>query len=121
MENGHGAGLGAECAGDALAGLAHLGGQNHHMHGAGLHALAAAHALLLVDHVHALGVLADGLLGADPGALAAHDAAHDLGLTVGLGGEADAAEIGVKGIIKGFRAGPDAGEAGLAGILIADH
>ena len=72
-------------------------------------------------YVHALGVLADGLLGADPGALAAHDATHDFGFTVGLGSDADAAEIGVKGFIKGFRAGPDAGEAGLAGILFADH
>ena len=120
-EDAHGAGLGADTAGNALAGLAHFGGQDHHMHGAGFHALAAAYALLFVNHVHALGVLTDGFLGADPGAFAAHDAAHDLGFAVGLGGDADAAEIGIKLLIKGFRAGPDAGQAGLAGVFFADH
>src|SRR5699024_11005766 len=120
-EDAHGAGLGADAAGDALAGLVGAGGHDHYVHGAGLHALAAAHALLLVDHVHALGVLADSPLGAGSGALAAHDAAHHLGLAVGLGGDADAAEIRVKGLVERLGAGPDAAQTCLAGVLLADN
>ena len=91
------------------------------MHGTGLHALAAAHALLLVDHVHALGVLGDGALGAGAGALAAHDAVVDLGLAVGLGGDADTAQLGVKRLVERLGAGPHTAQARHAGILFADH
>ena len=63
------AGFYADAAGNALGYL--FGGVDHDLHRAGLGALAAAHAELLVDHVHALGVLGDGALLADLGALAA--------------------------------------------------
>lgn len=116
----HGAGLGAEAAGDTFAGCGGSGGHDHDVHGTGLHAFAAAHALLLVDHVHALGILADGALRAGARALAAHDAAHDLWLPIRLGGDADAAQIGIKGLVEGLGAGADTAQTGLAGVLFTD-
>ena len=119
-QDAHGASLGADTAGDALAGGSGLGSHDHDVHGAGLDALAAANALLLVDHVHALGVLGDGSLGAGAGALAAHDAVHDLGLAVGLGNDLDAAEGGIELLIEGLGAGDNTAQASLAGVLFAD-
>ena len=118
-QDAHGTRLRADAAGNALAGGLGLRGHDHNVHGAGLHALAAADTLLLVDHVHALGILGDGALGAGAGALAAHDAAVDLRLAVRLGGDADAAQIGVKLFVKSFRTRSYTGQARLAGVLFA--
>ena len=52
------------------------------MHGTDLHALAAAVAQLLVDHVHALGVLGDSALLTGSGAFSALDTGVGLGLPV---------------------------------------
>ena len=120
-QNAHGACLGADAAGDALAGSGSLGSHDHDMHGAGLDALAAANTLLLVDHVHTLGVLGDSTLGAGTGALAAHDAVHDLGLVIGLGDDADAAEIRIELLIERLGAGNDTAQTSLAGVLFTDN
>ncbi len=72
----HRAGLGADAAGDTFGGGLP---QRHHLHRAGLHAVAAAHAELLVNHVNAgLGVLGDGAVGTGAHALAALYAGLDL-------------------------------------------
>ena len=78
----------ADAAGNALgSGAAFL--EHDHVHGAGFGALAAADALLLVDHVHAgLGVLGDGLVLTGTHTLAALNAG--IGLCTGtLGHDAD--------------------------------
>ena len=121
-EDAHGACLGAQAAGNALAwlGVFRLG-HDHYLHGASLDALAAANALALVDHIHALSVLRDGSLGAGPGALAAHDAILHLGLAIGLSDNADAAEIRIKLLIKRLGTGPNAAQARLTGICFTDY
>ena len=111
LQNLHGAGLGADAAGDALGG----GGTlvlDDQTEGAGGGALAAVGAELLVDHVDAgLGVLGDGTgltslgaqtaLGADQGlcgTLALHDLDAGLGhivdLVESLGASLDALQAG---------------------------
>ena len=86
----------------------------HDLRGADLHALAAADALLLVDHVHAgLGVLGDGLVLTDLHALATLNA--DIGLRAGaLGYDSDAGQILIKILVKCLRAGTYAGQTGHA-------
>ena len=102
----HGAGLDTDAAGNAL-GSRCFGLQNHDMHGAGLHALAAAHTLLLVDHVHAgLGILGDGIMLAGAHALAALDAGIGL-CNVTLGNNLNAAQAGIEFLIESFGAGLD--------------
>ena len=118
-QDAHGTGFGADAAGYALAGRLCFRGHDHDVHGAGFHAFAAAYALLFVDHVHALRVLGDRALRTRTGALAAHDAAVDLRLAVRLGGDADAAQIGVKLFVKSFRTRSYTGQARLAGVLFA--
>ena len=83
-------------------------GRTHHLHGAGLGALAAADALLLVDHVHAgLGVLGDGLVLTGTHTLAALNAG--IGLCAGtLGHDADTALLLVKFLIERLGTGGDA-------------
>ena len=97
LQDLHGAGLDADAAGDALGSGSALV-VDHELEGAGLDALAAAVAKLLVDHVDTgLGVLGDGTgltglgtqtaLGADLGlgsALALHDLDAGLGDVVDL-------------------------------------
>jgi hypothetical protein len=64
------------------------------MSGANFDALAASHALFLVDHVDTgLLVLGNGLSLADLHALAALDADVDLGLVVLAGGDADVCHV----------------------------
>ena len=72
---------------------------------------AATNAQLLVDHVNAgLGVLGDGAVLTDLGALAALDASLRLG-TGALGNDLDAAEILMELLIECVRAGTDTLEA----------
>ena len=67
LQDLHGAGLDADATGDALGSGAILIGDDQ-VEGAGLSALAAAGAELLVDHVHAgLGILGDRTGGTDLG------------------------------------------------------
>ena len=78
LQDFHGASLDTDAAGDAL-GSRTLILHDHNLHGAGLDALAAANALLLVDHVDTgLGVLGDGLMLTGAHALTTLDA--DVGL-----------------------------------------
>ena len=99
----HGSDLDTDAAGDALGNrIAFL--MDHDLGGADFDALAAANALLLVDHVNAgLGILGDGFMLADLHALAALDA--DAGLCAGaLGDDLDAAQILVEFLIERLRA-----------------
>ena len=107
----HRACLDADAAGDAL-GDGIFGLVNHHLGGADLDTLAAADAVLLVDHVHAgLGVLGDGVVLTGLHALAALDA--HIGLRAGaLGYNLNAAVILIKLLIESNGAGPDALQAG---------
>ena len=108
FQNLHGAGLDADAAGDALGGIGTGGsGSNDHLEGADFGALAAAGAELLVDHVHALGVLGDGTGLADLGALAALDADIGLDSTVLLH-DVDAGLIFVEFLVESLGASPDA-------------
>ena len=97
----------ADAAGNALGGGAAFL-EHDHVHGAGFGALAAADALLLVDHVHAgLGVLGDGIVLTGAHTLAALNAG--IGLCTGtLGNDADTALILVKFLIKSLGAGSNA-------------
>ena len=113
LQHLHGAGLGADAAGDALGGGGGAFGKQADVEGADLDALAAAHAELLVDHVDALGVLGDGLLGAVLGALAALDADLGDGLAVLLD-DGDAGLVLVELLIESLGAGLYAGETSLA-------
>jgi len=84
------------------------------VHGAGFDTLAAADALLLVDHVNAgLGVLGNGLVLAGTHALAALDANIGLG-SAGLVHDLDAAQGDIIYLIKSLRTGLDALQAGHA-------
>ena len=107
FQDAHGASLGTDAAGNAL-GSGILFFQHHDLHGAGLHTLTTAHAVLLVDHVHAgLGVLGDGFVLTGTHALAALNAG--IGLCAGtLCHDADAALILVKFLIERLGAGSDA-------------
>ena len=111
LQHFHGAGLDADAAGNALGGGA-FGLQHHDLHGAGFHALPAADALLLVDHVNAgLGILSDGLMLAGAHALATLDAGHRLG-TAALGNNLDAGQILIEFLIERLGAGLNALQAG---------
>ena len=55
------------------------------------------------------------------GQASTHDAVVDLGLAVGLGGDADTAQLGVKRLVERLGAGPHTAQARHAGILFADH
>ena len=99
LQDLHGASLDTDAAGQALGGRTLLG-QNHNLHGAGLNALTAADALLLVDHVNTgLGVLSDGFMLAGTHALAALDTDVGLG-SASLLNNLDAAEGHVVHLIK---------------------
>jgi hypothetical protein len=99
LQNLHGACLDADTAGDAL-GSGILGLQDHDLHGAGLDTLAAADALLLVDHVDAgLGILGDGFMLTGLHALAALDAGHRLG-SVALRNDLNAGQIGIEFLVE---------------------
>ena len=108
LQHFHRARLGADAAGDALGGGFSL--QHHDLHRAGLDALAAADALLLVDHVNALGVAGDGLVLAGAHALAALDAGIDLRLTVLLD-DLDAGLARIAHLIERLGAGQHAAQA----------
>ena len=93
---------------------------NHDLGGADFDALAAANALLLVDHVNAgLGILGDGFMLADLHALAALDADTGLG-TGALGNDLDAAQVGIEFFIESVGAGTDALQAGHALSILLD-
>ena len=103
----HGAGLDADAAGNALGGGAAFL-EHDHVHGAGFGALAAADALLLVDHVHAgLGVLGDGFVLTGTHTLAALNAGIGLGAGT-LGHDADTTLLLVKFLIERLGTGGDA-------------
>ena len=106
LQQFHGANLGADAAGNAL-GSGILGLHDHNLHGAGLHALAAADAELLVDHVNAgLGILGDGAVLTGAHALAALDAGHRLGAGT-LGNHLDAGQILMEFLIESSGTGTD--------------
>ena len=107
LQDLHGTSLDTDATGNTL-GNRSLFLMYHDLHGAGLDTLAAADALLLVDHVHTgLGILGDGFLLTGAHALAALDA--DIGLCTGaLSHDLDAAQIGIKFLIKCHGAGADA-------------
>ena len=104
LQNFHGAGLGADAAGNALGGRI-LGLEHHDLHGTSFDTLAAADTLLLVDHVHTgLGILGDGIMLTGAHALAALDT--DVGLGTGaLGNDLNTAQGNIKLLIKSLRAG----------------
>ena len=106
LQHFHGANLGADAAGDAL-GSGTFGLHDHDLHGAGLHALAAADTQLLVDHVDTgLGILGDGTILADLHALAALDADNRLS-TLTLGNNLDAGQILMKFLIESIGTSTD--------------
>ena len=84
---------------------------NHDLGGADFDALAAANALLLVDHVNAgLGVLSNCLMLTDLHALTALDA--DIGLCAfALGNDLNAGVIRMELLVKSLGAGTDALQA----------
>ena len=102
----HGASLGADAAGDALGGKFHILSLDHDAKGASFHALAAANAELLVDHVNALGVLGNCTVLAGSSTLAALDANHGLrhALTVY---DLDAGLIGMELFVESIGTGAD--------------
>ena len=118
LEHFHRARLGADAAGDALGGGVVF--QHHDLHRACLDALAAADALLLVDHVHALGVAGDGLVFAGAHALAALQAGIDLGLAVLLH-DLDAGLARIAHLIERLRAGQHAAQAGHAANILLNR
>ena len=112
LQNFHGACLNTDTAGDAL-GNRIVSFVDHNLHGADLHALAAAVAQLLVDHVDAgLGILGDSAGLADLHALAALDADIGLGSTVLAGDDLDAGLGHIIDLIESFGAGPDTLQTG---------
>ena len=118
LQHAHGTGLGTNAAGDAL-GSRILFLQHHDLHGAGLNALAAAHAVLLVDHVHAgLGVLGDGIVLTGLHALAALDADIGLCTAVLAGDDTDAAVVLVELLVERSGAGADTGQTRHAGRVL---
>ena len=99
LQHFHGASLDTDATGDALGGSA-LFSHNHDLHGAGLDALAALHAQLLVDHVNAgLGVLGDSASLTDLSTLATLNADHGLCLALLLY-DLDAGQILVELLIE---------------------
>ena len=79
----------------------------HDLHGADLDTLAAANALLLVDHVHTgLGILGNGLMLTGTHALAALDAHYRLCAGT-LGNHVNAAQIFIEFLIECGGASPD--------------
>ena len=103
LEDFHRACLDADAAGDALgSGILRL--QDHNLHGAGLDALTATDALLLIDHVNAsLRVLSNGFMLTDLCTLAALDTGHRL-CTGTLCHDLNARQILVELLIKGVGA-----------------
>ena len=99
LQQFHGAHLYADTAGDTLGrGIFRL--EYHDLHGAGLHALATADTIFLVDHVHTgLGILGDRIMLTNLHALTALDAGHGLG-TAALGNDLDTAEVRMEFLIE---------------------
>ena len=110
LQQFHGANLNTDTAGDALGnGIAFL--MNHNLHGAHFNTLAAANALLLVDHVHAgLGILSNSLMFADLHALAALNANIGLG-TVTLGDDLKAGIVLMEFLVESLGTSTDALQA----------
>ena len=106
----HGADLSADAASDALGSIAAFL-LHHNLHGADLDALTAGGTQLLVDHINAgLGILGDCSSLTDLSALAALDAGHGLCSAI-LIHNADAAQILMEFLIKGFGASANALQA----------
>ena len=106
FQNIHGANLGTDTAGDAL-GCRAIGLHDHNLHRAGFHALAAADAQLLVDHVNAgLGILGNGAVLANLHALAALNADNRL-CALTLGNNLDAGQVLMKLLIESVGTGTD--------------
>ena len=113
LQDLHGAGLDADAAGDALGSGGVLVGDDQ-TEGAGLGALAAAGAELLVDHVHAgLGILGDGTIGAGLGAQTALGADLGLGSALALH-DLDAGLGDIVLLVESLGASLDALQAGHA-------
>ena len=110
LQNFHRADLRANTAGDTLGSIAAFL-LHHNLHGADLDALTAGGTQLLVDHINAgLGILGDCASLTDLSALAALDAGHGLCSAI-LIHNADAAQILMEFLIKGFGASANALQA----------
>jgi len=84
----------------------------HDLHGTSLDTLAAADAVLLIDHVNTgLGILRDRIMLASLHALAALDADHGLGTAILTGNDLDAGIIGMEFLVKSLGAGLNALQA----------
>lgn len=103
LKNFHGALANALAAGNALGDL--VADLNHDLEGTCSHALAAADAKLLIDHVNALGILGDGILLAGLSALAALRAGLDHDAAILLISDTDAGLILVELLIEHGGAG----------------
>ena len=120
LQQFHGASLDTDAAGDAL-GHRIAFPMNHNLHGAYLNTLAAANALLLVDHVHAgLGVLSNGLMLANLHALAALDAYIGLGAFT-LCNNLDAGIVLMEFLVESLGAGSNALQAGHTGNVLLNR
>ena len=114
LQHFHGASLGTDAAGDALGGGAAFL-QDHNLHGAGFHALAAGNAELLVDHVDTgLGILGDGTGLTDLCALAALNTSHGLCVASLIGTDLNCAESHIELLVECLRAGLNALQASHA-------
>ena len=113
FQNFHGADLHADTAGNAL-GSRILGFQDHNLHGTDLDTLAAADALLLIDHVNTgLGILGNCLMLTGLHALAALNAGHGL-CSISLGYDLNAAQVLMEFLIECIGAGTNALQASHA-------
>ena len=107
LQHFHGASLHTNAAGNAL-GHGHFRLMYHDLHGANLNALAAAHAILLVDHVNTgLGILGNGLVLTGLHALTALDADIRLCTAILAGYDLDAGIIRMELLVECLGAGTD--------------
>jgi hypothetical protein len=105
LQHFHRASLNTDATGDALGNRVTFL-MDHDLHGANLDALAATDTQLLVDHVYTgLGILGDSAVLTQLHALAALDAGIDLGATIFVCNDLDAAQIRIKFLIECLRAG----------------
>ena len=109
----HGAGLDADTAGDALGSIGSILRHDHNLEGTRRNALAAADTELLVDHVHALGVLGDCAVLTGSCALTALDTGHGFGSAFTLH-DLNAGFIRMEFLIEGIGTGSDTFQTGHA-------
>jgi len=114
FEDFHGAGLGADAAGDALGGILGVFRVDHQTEGACFLTCAAVCAELLVDDVNTLGVLSDGTGRTCFRTLAALGTYHGLGYALAIN-DLDAGLIGMEFLVECLGTGLDALQASHTG------